>query len=153
MPKSKQHARNGVSVRIVIDTNVLLSGLFWHGTPHALLNHVRNGTAELAMSHALLDELADVISRRKFASILALTTRTPEQILVEMQALAEIVVAPPLQLPKCRNPDDDAVLACALAGHATFIVSGDEDLLTLKEFQHIPILTPAQAMRRLEGQK
>ena len=104
MPKSKQHARNGVSVRIVIDTNVLLSGLFWHGTPHALLNHVRNGTAELAMSHALLDELADVISRRKFASILALTTRTPEQILVEMQALTEIVVAPPLQLPQCPIP-------------------------------------------------
>lgn len=153
MPKSKRHAKNGGSVRIIIDTNVLLSGLLWHGTPHALLNHVRSGAAELVMSHALLDELADVISRRKFASILARTTRTPERILSEMQALAEIVIAPPLPLPVCRDPDDDAVLACALAAHADWIVSGDDDLLTLKEFQHIPIITAAEAMERLVAQK
>lgn len=140
-------------MRIVIDTNVLLSDLLWHGTPHALLSHVRSGTAELVMSHTLLDELAEVIARRKFAAILARTTRTPERILSEMQALAEIVVAPPLPLPVCRDPDDDAVLACALAAHADLIVSGDDDLLVLKEFQHIPIITPAQAMQRFEEQK
>ncbi len=71
----------------------------------------------------------------------------------EIQALAEIVVAPPLPLPVCRDPDDDAVLACALAAHADLIVSGDDDLLTLKEFQHIPIISAAQAMQRFEAQK
>lgn len=140
-------------MRIVIDTNVLLSGLLWHSTPHALLNHARSGTAELVMSHALLEELAEVIARRKFAAILERTTRTPERILSEIQALAEIVVAPPLPLPVCRDPDDDAVLACALAAHADLIVSGDDDLLTLKEFQHIPIISAAQAMQRFEAQK
>ena len=140
-------------MRIVIDTNVLLSGLLWHGTPHMLLNHVRAGTVELMMSHTLLEELAKVIARKKFAAILERTTRTPDRILSEMQALAEIVVAPPLPLPVCRDPDDDAVLACALAAHADLIVSGDDDLLSLKEFQHIPIITAAQAMQRLEMQK
>ena len=70
-----------------------------------------------------------------------------------MQALAEIVIAQPLPLPVCRDPDDDAVLACALAAQADLIVSGDEDLLILKEFQHIPIITPAQAMQRFDVQK
>jgi predicted nucleic acid-binding protein len=45
-------------VRAVIDTNVLLAGLFWHGTPHALIEYVRNGTLTLISSPALLAELA-----------------------------------------------------------------------------------------------
>jgi uncharacterized protein len=139
-------------VRIVIDTNVLLSGLFWNGAPHALLHHVRSGAAELVISPALLEELADVLNRKKFASILAHTSRTPEGIIREMQALAEIVAAPPLPISVCRDPDDDAVLACALAAHAYWIISGDKDLLALKEFQHMAIITPAQAVERLEGQ-
>ena len=67
-------------MRIVIDTNVLLSGLLWRGTPHALLNQARAGTVELVTSLALLDELAEVIARPKFASILQRTSRTPERI-------------------------------------------------------------------------
>lgn len=63
-------------MRIVIDTNVPLSGLLWHGTPHALLNQVRVGSVELIMSPTLLDELTKVISRQKFAIILQRTTRT-----------------------------------------------------------------------------
>ncbi|MFI4941469.1 MAG: putative toxin-antitoxin system toxin component, PIN family [Burkholderiales bacterium] len=137
-------------MRIVIDTNVLLSGLLWHGAPHTLLNQVRTGTIELMMSRTLFDEFAEVIARRKFAAILQRTTRTPERLLSELHALAEMVAAPPLPLPVCRDPDDDAVLACALAAHADLIVSGDDDLLTLKEFQHIPIVTAAQAMQRIE---
>lgn len=140
-------------MRIVIDTNVLLSGLLWHGTPHTLLSHVRSGTAELMMSHALFEELTEVIARRKFAAILQRTTRTPERILSELHALAEMVAVPPLPLPVCRDPDDDAVLACALAAHADLIVSGDDDLLSLKEFQNIPIITAAQAMQRFGAQK
>ena len=95
-------------MRIVIDTNVLLSSLLWHGTPHTLFNHVRAGTVELVMSQTLLEEFAEAITRRKFAAILQRTTRTPERILNELQALAEMVVAPPLPQPVCRDPDDDA---------------------------------------------
>ena len=140
-------------MRIVIDTNVLLSGLLWLGTPHALLNQARAGTVELVTSHALLDGLAEVIARPKFASILQRTSRTPERILSELHALADIVAAPPLSLPVCRDPDDDAVLACALAAHADAIVSGDDDLLMLKEFQRISIITATQAMQHIETQK
>jgi len=133
-------------VRIVIDTNVLLSALLWHGTPHTLFNQVRAGTVELVMSQALLEEFTGVITRQKFAAILQRTTRTPERILNELQALAEMVAAPPLPQPVCRDPDDDAVLACALAAQADLVVSGDADLLVLEQFQEIRIVTPAQAV-------
>ena len=117
----------------------------------ALMAHARAATIDLITSAALLDELADVIARRKFAAILERTTRTPEHILSELAVLAEVVVAPPLPKPVCRDPDDDAVLACALAGQADLIVSGDDDLLVLKKFQGIPIVKPAEALRLLVG--
>ena len=127
-------------MRAVIDTNVLVSGLMWHGAPHALLEHVRNTTLSLVSSPALLAELADVIGRAKFDVMLA-----------EVRQLAEVVVPPPLPRPVCRDPDDDAVLALALAAQADFIVSGDDDLLAIGVFQGIPVLTPAQALQRVPG--
>jgi len=133
-------------VRIVIDTNVLLSGLLWHGAPHTLFNQARDGTVDLMMSQVLLDELAEVITRQKFAAILQRSSRTPERILLELRSFAEMVVAPPLPQPVCRDPDDDAVLACALAAHADLLVSGDSDLLVLEQFQGMRIVTPAQAL-------
>ncbi len=62
---------------------------------------------------------------------------------------SDVVVAPALTQPLCRDPDDDAVLACALAADADLIISGDQDLLVLKSIQGIPILTAAQALERL----
>lgn len=53
--------------------------------------------------------------------------------------------------PVCRDPDDDAVLALAIAAKADFIVSGDNDLLALGAFNGIPVLTPAQALQRIPG--
>ena len=138
-------------MRAVLDTNVLVSALLWHGPSNALLAHARAATIDLIISAALLDELADVIARRKFSAILERTTRTPEHILSELRVLAEVVIAPPLPKPVCRDPDDDAVLACALAGQADLIVSGDDDLLVLKEFQGIRIIKPAEALRLLVG--
>lgn len=138
-------------MRIVIDTNVLLSGLLWHGAPHTLFNQVRDGTVDLMMSQILMDELAEVITRQKFAAILQRTSRTPERILLELRTFGDMVAAPPLLQPVCRDPDDDAVLACALAAQADLIVSGDADLLVLKQFQEIRIVTPDQAVKMISS--
>lgn len=63
-----------------------------------------------------------------------------------------MVAAPPLPQPVCRDPDDDAVLTCALAAQVELIVSGDNDLLVLEQFQGIRIVTPAQAVKLIGGQ-
>jgi predicted nucleic acid-binding protein len=62
--------------------------------------------------------------------------------------LAEVVEPPPLPQPVCRDPDDDAVLALAIAAKADLIVSGDEDLLSMNSFAGIPILSPALALQK-----
>jgi uncharacterized protein len=141
------------SVRAVIDTNVLLAGLLWHGKPHALLELVRDGTLTLISSPALLAELAEVIERPKFDAILTRSNTSPEHSLAEIQMLAAVIAPAPLPRPVCRDIDDDAVLALALAAQVDFIVSGDNDLLDLQSFAHIPILTPAAALRWIEVRK
>lgn len=136
---------------LVIDTNVLLSGLLWHGPPHALLAKARDGAVDLVLSPALIDELVDVIARPKFTDILARTSQTPARILAELRSLVDVVAAPPLPRPICRDPDDDAVLACALAARADLIVSGDDDLRALGLFENIPIVSATEALVRLGG--
>lgn len=138
-------------MRAIIDTNVLVSGLLWHNAPHALLEHVRNGVLALVISPALLAELADVIGRPKFDSILVRSNTSRSRTLDELRRLAEVIEPPPLPQPVCRDPDDDAVLACALAAQADLIVSGDRDLLVLNEHQGVRIVTAAQALRIIAG--
>ena len=136
-------------MRAVIDTNVLLSGLFWHGPSHRLLEHVRDGSLELITSPALLAELTNVLDRAKFRAILERTDFSHELLLAGVRQMAEIVDPLPLPLPVCSDPDDDKVLALALAVSADLIISGDDDLLVLMNFEGIPIVTPAQALTRI----
>jgi len=140
-------------VRAVIDTNVLLSALLWHGAPHALIEQVRGGAFTLVSSPALLAELADVISRPKFDAILARSSTSRNRVLAEVRQLAEVVAPLPLPAPVCRDPDDDALLALAVGAQAELIVSGDHDLLALGSYAGIPIVGAAEAMRRIGGLK
>jgi uncharacterized protein len=136
-------------MRAVIDTNVLLAGLLWRGPPYALLEQLRNGLLTFISSPALLAELSEVLARPKFDEIVKRSNSSREQMLIQVRMLAEVIDPPPLTKPVCRDPDDDAVLALALAAQADVMISGDEDLLTLQSFESIPILSPAMALARL----
>lgn len=138
-------------MRAVLDTNVLLSGLLWHGAPHALVEHVRAGTLTLISSPALLAEFAEAIRRPKVRTVLARARTDPERALGELRRLAELVDPPALAAPVSRDPDDDAVLALAVAAEADLIVSGDRDLLALERHGAIPILDPAAALRLVQA--
>jgi uncharacterized protein len=136
-------------MRAVIDTNVLLAGLLWRGPPYALLEQVRSGALTFISSPELLSELAEVLARPKFDEIVKRSQSSREQMLLQVRMLAEVMEPPPLPKPVCRDPDDDAVLALAIAAQADLIVSGDDDLLSLQSFEGIPILSPALALQRV----
>lgn len=140
-------------MRAVVDVHVLVSALFWQGTPHALIERVRDGSLRLISSPALLAELAEVLDRPRLADILSRSNTSPDHALAQIQTLAEVIVPPPLPEPVCRDPDDDAVLALAVAARADVIISGDADLLDLDTFQGIPIVSPAQELLRVEERK
>lgn len=110
---------------------------------------MRAGAASLVSSPALLAELADVLGRAKFDAILAKTNTSRERSLAEVRQLAEVIEPPPLPQPVCRDPDDDQVLALVLAAKADLIVTGDDDLLSLGNFEGMPIVAPAEALLRV----
>ncbi len=128
-------------MRVVIDTSVWVSGIFWTGLPHQLLLRWRDGEFEAVVSAALLDELGRVLHT------LATRIHPPPGLAdewVDLVALGAEWVTPAETPDACRDPGDNAVLAAAVAGRVDCIISGDQDLLLLGKFQDIPIVTPRQ---------
>ncbi len=142
---------NGVPakrVRLVLDTNTVVSGLLWDNTPSQLIDAGLQGSIELFTSQALLLELEDVLPRRKLARRVAASGLSVAQLVARYALLAQNVSPATIERVSA-DPDDDHVLACALAAQADLIVSGDSDLLNLKSYQGMPIVSPAEALKRL----
>lgn len=135
-------------IRAVADTNIVVSAFLWGGTPRRILDAARRGTLMLFTSAALIAELEDVLSREKFAKRITDVGSSVTEMLGDYLALAQLV-RPAAHSAVVRDPDDDQVIACALAAEAKVIVSGDLDLLALGSYQSIDILSAAQMLRRL----
>jgi putative PIN family toxin of toxin-antitoxin system len=137
-------------MRLVLDTNAVIAGLLWHGPPRRLLEAAIDGRIELVTSQALLDELKEVLAYPKFAQRIALHGATVAQLMDRYATLVTLAPDASISPTVAADPDDDAVLACALAAHADLLVSGDHALLNLKHFHGIDIVNAAVATSRLE---
>lgn len=135
--------------RWVVDTNVLVSAFLWQGTPARVIELSGEQEVQLFTSRALLDELAATLAKKKLAKYVAATGLSVDQLLTNYRRIVTLVTARQLDARVSRDADDDTVLACALAARADLVVSGDDDLLSLKSFNGIPIATAAQAIKRL----
>jgi putative PIN family toxin of toxin-antitoxin system len=125
-------------VRIVLDTNVFVSGVFFTGPPFQILRAWRDGKVKLIASPEILEEY-DRVGRalaRKFPGI------DLDPILDLFTVGAELVRAPDLPEPVCEDPEDDKFLACALAGRSKHVVSGDRHLLKVTGWRGIEVLSP-----------
>jgi hypothetical protein len=131
-------------MRVVVDTNVLISAFFWGGVPGQVLEAARRERCTIISSEPLLAELLLVLQRDKFSKHLHQMSRTPQQFLNNYRALVDIVDDIPLPQPVSDDPDDDRVLACAISGAADAIVSGDDDLLRLEVYAGIFVVNPTQ---------
>jgi len=130
-------------VRVVFDTNVFIAAVVADGLCRDLVR-LRVLPHTLITSEPLLQELR-TISRAKFA-----VDPVELPLLAQLKEEAEIVTPAELRGGICRDEDDDVVLATALAGKADLVVTGDEDLLVLKTFRGIEILSPRQFLKLLD---
>jgi uncharacterized protein len=137
-------------VKLVIDINVLVSGSLWKGNPSRLMDAVLSGAATLCVSPAVLAEFQDVVERHKFRKRLEGTDRTAQELISLFRAAAVVVEDRAIPFPcNLRDPDDVHVLACAVVAGADAIVTGDDDLLSMKIFEGIPVVTVRQALEKL----
>ena len=122
-----------------------------YGTAHrrGCIDVAQADEVELCTSRILLVELARILQRAKFSKAINVSGSSADELVMGYVELATLVTPMPIRPTILRDPDDDHVLACALAAQADLIVSGDADLLVLEQFQGIRIVTAAQAVRSI----
>ena len=125
-------------MRIVLDTNVFVSGVFFGGPPGRILEGWRDSEVEVMISHEIIEEYVRVGERllEQFPGV------DLEPALDLIATSATLVRAQPLPEPVCRDADDDKFLACALAASAVYVVSGDRDLLDESPYQGVTVVRP-----------
>lgn len=123
--------------RIVLDTNVLVSGLLFGGIPALVIILVADGVCLSVTSPALLAEL-----RRVLLTKFQYPPPIADLVISEWKAMSEEAHPTETVTVITSDPTDNRVLECAVSGHADVIISGDRHLLALKTFRAIPILTP-----------
>ena len=124
-------------MRVVIDTNILISAIFWGGKPKRLLNSVRRGEVIFLTTETLLAELRKVLTSKDRP--FRLSDKDTDIIIDHLKGIAHLV-SPTIKINVCRDEPDNRVLECALDGGADSIVTGDNDLLDLKTFKGIRIV-------------
>lgn len=129
-------------MRVVLDTNVIISGLFWTGAPRRVLDLAAAGRFKSLTSPELLAELEGVLTED-----FGLPQERAEMVVRDIVAHSEIVTPLGDVEADVRDLGDVKVLACALAGNADCIVTGDADLLQLAEIRGIRILTVAELLQ------
>lgn len=123
-------------MRIVLDTNVLISGVFFGGFPRKILSSIVTRKLTACATAEIINEYEEIVQEmidRKQGHI-------NRKILVPLIKAMEII-APSSHIEICRDPDDDKFLECAKDSHALYIISGDKDLLVVEKYENIQIVT------------
>ena len=128
-------------MKVVLDTNIFLSGWLWGGTPDLVLKLGEDRLIDVCASEVLLNELQATLSRNKFRSKLQILGVTVSDLMAGVRYLVEVYPISEINVPSLRDRNDNMILATAIAADADAIVTGDLDLLVLQEYEGIVIVT------------
>jgi len=137
-------------IRAVVDTNILLRAVIKPaGTVGPVITRLRNGDYTLWYSQSLIDELLGKLALPRIRQKYHLSDRDVDDLLA-LIALRGELVTPTRTVKVCRDPKDDMFIEVALAGHAEVVVTGDEDLLTLKKFETVRFVASREFLDLLD---
>lgn len=131
-------------MRVVIDSNIWISGLLWRGLPGKLLRLAEARQVEICMASPMLEELERVLTYERLQPRLQQLGLSVEELIAYVMELVVMFELPPPSHDTpfvVVDPDDDIFIRCALAAGSLYIISGDSHLLDLKQYAHIRILT------------
>ncbi len=127
-------------LRIVLDTNVIISGILFGGKPKTILDMLISGKHDFFLSMPIIEELREVLNRPKFG----FDNEKALLLIEELHSLCTIVKPEKSIIFITDDPDDNKILECAVAAKAGIIISGDSHLLSLVSYKGIKILSPGQ---------
>jgi len=127
-------------MKIVLDSNIFVSSFYWAGNPRKVFDRVTNGLDELYITDEILKEIISVMSREQFDTNIE-----------EIMEYVKIIESYSIKLSSkeitekiSRDKDDNKILQCGFDGNVDFIITGDNDLLVLKEYKKIKIVKPKE---------
>lgn len=137
-------------MRVVLDTNVLISGVIATGTPHKVLVAGYSGEYQIVVSVPTLSEFRETL--QKYPDRFGLDEEEIQEEVETLRYYAEFVEPDESYRVVDADPDDDKFFEAAVAGHADYIVSGDQHLLDVGSFREIEVVTPREFYETLTGQ-
>lgn len=135
-------------MKVVLDTNIFVSGWLWGGIPDRVLKLAEVYLITVCASEKILNELQSTLSQDKFRSKLQTLSINLNDLMTGTRQLVEVYPISTINLPELRDPNDNMILATAVAADADAIVTGDRDLLVLQEYEGIPIVTAREFLER-----
>ena len=123
-------------MKIVVDTNVVISGIFFGGVPRKIVEAIADGAIDAYATAEILDEYMGII-----ASMLERKQGRINQSILSPLFSAIKIIETESKIEVCRDPDDNKFIECAVDAKALYIVSGDNDLLDIKEYDGICVIT------------
>jgi uncharacterized protein len=135
-------------MKVVLDTNIFISGWLWGGRPDRVLKLAEVYLITVCASSELLDELQSTLSQDKFISKLDALRVNLNDLMSGTRELVEVYPISAIEVPKLRDANDNMILATAIAAEADVIVTGDLDLLVLQEYEGIPIVMAREFLER-----
>jgi uncharacterized protein len=135
-------------MKIVVDTNIFVSGWLWGGIPARLFRLARTHQLIICASEPILTELETTLNKQKLQAKLQSLSFTVNGLMSGTGELVEIYPISTVNLPELRDAKDNMILGTAIAAGADAIVTGDLDLLVLQEYEGIPIVTAREFLDR-----
>lgn len=127
-------------MRVVIDTNVIISGIFWTGPPYECLNIWRHKKMTVICSEDILEEITAVLMEFKMSEAQINGWR-------EFITRNSVMVQPKNKVDICSDKEDNKFLEAAETGKADYIITGDKHLLTLKRYTNMKIMNPSEFIK------
>jgi putative PIN family toxin of toxin-antitoxin system len=129
-------------MKVVLDANIFVAAFFWNGNPRKVFDRITNGLDELFITNDILKEIFTVMSRDKFDANI---DEIEEYIkIIESYSVKILSKNKPEEIS--RDKDDDKILQC---GNVNYIITGDNDLLALKEYKNIKIIKPKEYLDKI----
>jgi putative PIN family toxin of toxin-antitoxin system len=125
-------------MKIVIDSNVFISSFFWGGHPREVFERIINGFDELFITDEIIKEISGVMNSGKFNT----NINEIEDYVKIIEKYSKKIISQNVLESVSRDKDDNKILQCGIDGNVDFIVTGDKDLLVLKEYKAIKIIKP-----------
>jgi putative PIN family toxin of toxin-antitoxin system len=133
-------------INVVLDSNIFVSGFLFNGKQRKVLDYAIEGKFKVFISEEILSEIKDVLKRPKFK----LPPKYIKMIISEIESLSEICYTSEKVINICRDSNDHIILECALESKSDYIITGDEDLLSLNAYKGIKILNSDSFLKYID---